>query len=290
MASVSTSKRPPEKPAATGTDPASPAPARPSEAQPGSVVVAFRGLAEKMPGSDPRRMAALQTELKYLKRALIKSAFGPLAQAGANLISISSAMPGAGKTFLTMQLGLSLALERDRRVLLIDADNARGSLTRLLGLRGQPGFYDVLHDPALDPAAAILPTDCPALRVMPAGKAYSDSVELVNSQRARAVAERLLAEDPHLLVLLDGPPLMVSPDASALAGLAGQVLMIVEAGETTEDDVQQALQLIDEEKPVGLVLNKIPNSRLLAYRGGYYYYGAPEPGDSRPGDGPAGHG
>lgn len=275
--------------AAAAASPESP-PAPAAAAQPRHQgVVAFRRIVEQQAGVDRRHFAALQSELKHLKRALIKAAFGPLSQPDAPLVNISSAMPGAGKTFLTMQLGLSLAQERDRRVLLVDADNARGSLTRALGLKGQPGFYDLLHDPSLSADELLCETDCPSLRLLPGGRNYEDSVELINSERARTVMRGLIAADPGLLVLIDGPPLLVSPDAAALTGLAGQVLMIVEAGQTTENDVEQALQLVDDDKPVGLVLNKIPNSRLLDYRSGYYYYYGSEPG-REPTPAQSGHG
>ena len=263
-------------PAAAPAAAAPPGPPPPAPPPAAPAPLAFRRTVEQQPGLERAHFNKLQSELKYLKRSVIKAAFSPLAEPDARTISLASAMPGAGKTFLALQLGYSLAQERDRRVVLVDGDNARSSLTRQLEVRQRPGFYDLLHDPALALGDVLLDTDCAGLRVIPSGNHCADAVELINSDRARSLLAALLAEDPGLLVLIDGPPLLVSPDALALSGLAGQVLMVVEAGHTSDHDLDQALDMLDENKPVGLVLNKIPDSRLLDYRGGdYYYYGDP---------------
>ncbi|HJW28048.1 MAG TPA: hypothetical protein VJ508_02235, partial [Saprospiraceae bacterium] len=60
-----------------------------------------------------------------------------------NLILITSALPGEGKTFTAFNLAMSIAFERDNTVLLVDTDLTRHSLTNLLGLNNAPGLTDV---------------------------------------------------------------------------------------------------------------------------------------------------
>lgn len=221
---------------------------------------------------DGQAEPGLVSQLRHLKRSVLKCAFGPLAEQRSNLVLVTSPLPGAGKTYLSANLGQILSIERDRSVLLLDADNTRATLTRALKLRDKPGFFDWLHDPALGFEDVVLETEQPGLRVLPTGKAYSDSLELLGSQRAIDVLAKIMAGAPNQLIVMDGPPLLATPDGAALAALAGQVLLVVEAGVTTEDTVAQSLKLLDTEKPIGLVLNKIPASRLLAATGAYYYY------------------
>lgn len=232
----------------------------------------FSRLADSGMLLDRAALPAMVGQLRHLKLAILKCAYGPLAEPGANVVMLSSPMPGAGKTWLAANLGQMLALERDRSILLIDADNTRGTLTRALKLKDHAGFYDLLHDESLPVESCTLATEYPGLSVLPTGGAYQDSLELLNSQRASELVDQLTRSDPNRLLLLDCPPLLATPDAAALSMLAGQILMVVEAGITSEDSLDQALALLDSQKPIGLVLNKIPNSRLLASSAGYYYY------------------
>ena len=220
---------------------------------------------------------ALRSELRLLKRAVLQCAFGPLADAGANVVMITSAMPGAGKTFLSANLTQAFAMERDRTTLLIDGDDTRSTMSRALGLHGIPGFFDVMHDPKLSFQTCTHTSDVPGLEFIPAGSRFDDSLELLTSNRAREVIQKLAAEDRNRLIVIDCPPLLGTPNAVALSALAGQILVVVEAGETTEPTIIQALELLDRDKPIGLVLNKVPRAPLLTLgHGGYYYYTAPD--------------
>lgn len=220
---------------------------------------------------------ASRSELRHLKRSILQCAFGPLADAGANVVMITSPMPGAGKTFLSANLAQALAMERDRTTLLIDADDTRATLSRALGLHGVPGFFDVMHDPKLPLEACLYGSDIPGLEFVPAGSRFDDSLELLTSNRARELINRLAHENRNRLVVIDCPPLLGTPNAVALSGLAGQILVVVEAGETSQPTITQALELLNRDKPIGLVLNKVPRAPLLKLaHGSYYYYAGPE--------------
>jgi Mrp family chromosome partitioning ATPase len=222
-------------------------------------------------GDDPRQLA----EIRHMKRSILRGAFSAIADGPSNVIAITSALPEAGKTYLAASLAQALTLERDRTALLIDGDDVRGTISKALGQVGEKGFFDVLHDRAVSPEDAILPTDMTGLSFMPCGGRFSDSLELLTSQRATEVVAAISRAEPNRLAIIDCPPLLGTPNGAALASLAGQVLVVVEAGVTDSTTLAKALELLSRDRPIALVINKVPRSGLLSSRvGSYYYYGA----------------
>jgi len=192
------------------------------------------------------------------------------------VIMVTSPLQGAGKTFVSGNLAHVLAMEKDREVLLVDTDNANPTLSRQLGLLGKPGLYDVLNDSSTTLKDAILRTDLPGLYVLPAGGTATDSLERLHSARCREAMAEIVTTHPGAMVILDSPPLLMTNEAPAVAALAGQYLLIVEAGVTPRSAVSKSVELLDQQKPIGLILNKAPG---FGEPGGYYYYYA-APGGS----------
>jgi receptor protein-tyrosine kinase len=219
-------------------------------------------------------------QFRRLKRPLLQCAFGPMAEPGTQIIMVTSPLQGAGKTFVASNLAHVLALEKDRTVLLVDTDNANPSLTRQLALVGRPGLYDAIHDSGMTLKDVVCQTDVPGLFVLPAGRPANDSLERLNSARCREVLAQGLANHPDGIIILDAPPLLMTNEAPAVAALAGQFLLVVEAGVTPKSTVIKALELLDEQKPIGLILNKAPGHGEL---GGYYGYGYGYPVQKGPG-------
>lgn len=238
------------------------------------LVVPFSGLARTGFLGPDTNEPGLLAELRHLKRSLLQGAFGALAEAGANVVMITSALPEAGKTFLSASLARAMVLERDRTTLLIDADDARSTLSRALGRHGQAGLFDLLHDATLAPESAVQATDLPGLSFMASGGQFADSLEMLTSKRAREVFTALAQADRNRLIIVDCPPLLATPNGSALAALSGQTLLVVEAGATDSATLGRAVELLNRERPIGLVLNKAPRSRLLSNGSSGYYYAA----------------
>ena len=126
---------------------------------------------------------------------------------------MASAMPGEGKTFTSINLALSMALEKDLSVLLVDADVAKPHISRTFGVEQEPGLLDLLKDESSRVESVILPTDVPNLCILPAGKQSDTATELLASQRMQIVANHLEATDPNRIVLIDSPPLLLTSDA-----------------------------------------------------------------------------
>jgi len=223
-----------------------------------------------LPPSHQERELAQQ--FRQIKRPLINNALGrgvaPLPQG--NLVMVASAVPGEGKTFTSLNLALSMRLEEDVTVLLVDGDVVNPRITRILGLENEPGLLDVVRDPGVSVGSAILATDVPGLAFLPAGRPDANPTELLASTRMRDVAALLGGHDATRLVLFDSAPLMLTTESHALAQVVGQILVVVRADQTPQHVVLDALETLGEGKPVSLVLNQ---SMKQPHAGYYYQYG-----------------
>ena len=215
------------------------------------------------------RQSVLAEEYRQLKRPLLINAFGNGDVANANIIMITSALQGDGKTFMTVNLGMSMAMEMDTTVLLVDGDVVRPALTLAMGLEGAPGLTDVL-DGKMTLKDVIVRTDVPKLWVLPAGQAHVQSAELLASERMREICKELAQRYSDRAILFDSPPILATSHASVISRLAGQVLVVAEAGKTPQSAIKEAVSHLDPAKIIGLALNKSPQPARGGYYGGLY--------------------
>lgn len=216
-------------------------------------------------------------EFRMIKRPLLKNAFGQgaaLVEKG-NLIMISSGFPNEGKTFTSINLALSIASELDHTVLLVDADVARPAVTSYFGIDKGPGLVDYLLGDQPDLSSLLIKTDIPKLTLLPAGKRHHHSTELLASESMRNLLDELSERYPDRVIIFDSPPLLVTTEASVLASLVGQIVIVVESEKTTQTALKEALSLLDPDKSIGLVLNKSRQPFGSEY-GMYYGYYAHE--------------
>jgi protein-tyrosine kinase len=203
---------------------------------------------------------------RQIKRPLIDKAFS--GGADMRLILVSSALPGDGKTFTSLNLALSIARERDVSVLLVDADAPKARISEVLGIRGERGLLDALADESLDVESLIVQTDVRGFEVLPAGKFVEAAPELLASARMDQIAARLGARNARGLVVFDSAPLLVSSEARALLRVPGQVALVVRVGVTPRQAALDAAAHVDKRKLQGLILNQA----TFAEAGGYYGY------------------
>jgi protein-tyrosine kinase len=206
---------------------------------------------------------------RQIKRPLVEKALaGP---AEMRLILISSALPGDGKTFTSINLALSMARERDISVLLVDADGPRARISEVLGIRTERGLLDALADETLDVESLIQRTDVRGLDILPAGRFIENATELLASARMSQIATRMAARNPRRLVLFDSAPLLVSSEARVLLRIPGQVVLVVRAGVTPRQAILEAVGHVDKTKLQGLILNQTPFQKGSSYYdyGGY---------------------
>jgi receptor protein-tyrosine kinase len=209
--------------------------------------------------------------MRHIKRQLLKnardgeSAAGRMAQ-----IMVTSALPGEGKTFFSINLAISMAAEVDRCVLLVDADVIHPTLFQRVGLQPGKGLQDLLANPDVDVSDLVLQTNVPKLSLLSAGTRNDRATELLASDSMEALLARLEKRYPQHVILFDAPPLLVTNEARVLATRVGQVVMVVEAAKTARNLVAQAFACVEHCPVVLSVLNKAPQSTApLGY--GYYY-------------------
>ena len=222
--------------------------------------------------SAPRSQIA--EEFRVIKRPILANAHGKGAAPvdNGNLIMVTSSVPGEGKSFNSINLAMSIAMELDNRVLLVDADVARPSILNLLGLPPAKGLMDVLLDQDVRLQDVMLRTNVEKLTLLPAGMPHKNATELLASSAMKALLVELAHRYSDRIIIFDSPPLMVTTEAPTLAQSMGQLVLVVEAGRTTHGMVKQALAKVQGCPVKMLVLNKARYARTDGYYG-YYGYG-----------------
>jgi receptor protein-tyrosine kinase len=215
-------------------------------------------------------------EFRIIKRPLIANAFGQGAARvkRGNLIMVTSSLPGEGKSFCAINLAISMAMEMDRTVLLIDADVAKPRIPEYLGIHADKGLLDVLQDKHLKLSDVMIKTDIAKLTILPAGRTYKRATELLASAAMTRLVEDIGNRYPDRIILFDSPPLLATSESSVLATHMGQIVMVVEAEKTSQEAVREALSHIQSCEVVGMLLNKTtPTPGADYYYGHYGSYG-----------------
>ncbi|MGH8769699.1 MAG: XrtA-associated tyrosine autokinase [Burkholderiales bacterium] len=207
-------------------------------------------------------------EFRIIKRPLIMNAFQGSAAAtrNRNLIMVTSSFPGEGKSFCSINLAISIAMEMDHRVLLVDADVAKPSLPGFLGLDADRGLLDVLLDSSLSLPEVMIKTNVEKLTVLPAGRGHRHATELLASEAMNRLLQDMASRYRDRIIIFDSPPLLATTESRVLAGRVGQILMVVESEKTTQEALRDALQQIQSCELISLLLNK-----SKAYSGADYY-------------------
>ncbi|MDD2868125.1 P-loop NTPase [Neomegalonema sp.] len=232
------------------------------------------------------RRSRLSEEIRLIKRRLIRrmtleeTARRPgqmrsrAPRGRQHVILFTSAKPSEGKSFVAVNLALSIILDEGLNVLLVDADAARPSLSKILGLKPNlKGLTDLLEEARhgrSDVSGRMLRTPDHPLTFIPAGEAVESATDLYGGDAMRSLMADLADRYSDRIILIDGPPLLASTEPVELARHAGQVVMVVDAERTTRKAVEAALDLLGPECNVNLVLNKATASGRLEQFGSYY--------------------
>jgi len=216
--------------------------------------------------------AQIDEEFRIIKRPLIKNAFNKGAGyiKHGNLIMVTSALAGEGKSFCAINLAISIAMEMDHTVLLVDADVARPSIPKYLGFTEHLGLLDILVDKNLDLADVIMRTSLEKLSILSAGNKNRQSTELLASQSMSNLLEDIAQRYSDRIVIFDSPPLLLTTESHVLATQMGQIVLVVEAESTPHNTVLEALRQIESCDVINLILNKSKSFDGTGHYGGYY--------------------
>lgn len=203
----------------------------------------------------------MEDGFRRIKRHILTNVYNPPETAKPddvpNLVMITSALPHEGKTFCSVNLAISIAMELDHTVLLVDCDTVRPSVLPALGLkRDLPGLMDVLANRRIGVDDVLHRTNIEKLSILPAGTPHRYATEMLASETMHALVRELAERYDDRIVIFDSPPLLVTSESAVLATHMSQVVLVVAAGQTTESAVSDALRRLEGCRQVGLLLNK----------------------------------
>lgn len=215
----------------------------------------------------------INEEYRVIKRKLINNAFGALSKTlkHPNLILVSSSRPGEGKTFSAVNLALSIALEQDKTVLLVDSDVLRPSVSKTLGIEHDIGLTDYLSSDNVQVSDILLSTNVERLKIITAGKPHHLSTELLASERMMMLVEEFASRYPDRIVIFDAPPLLGVNETAVMASMCGQAVVVVEENRSKLAEIEQAVALLPDDIAIGFVINKAHRNQGKGYGYGYYY-------------------
>jgi exopolysaccharide/PEP-CTERM locus tyrosine autokinase len=177
-------------------------------------------------------------------------------EASNNVLMLTSPGPGEGKTLTAINLAISISQGIDQTVFLVDADLRSPAIHRYLGLPSGPGLVDHLTDGIPVSDLLIHPQGLGRLVLLRAGKSIDQASELINSPLMADLISELRHNYPDRYVIFDFPPLLSYADALAFAPLMDGIIVVVAAGQTSRDDIDHCLDMLNKFNVLGIVLNK----------------------------------
>ena len=198
-------------------------------------------------------------------------------QGARNVLMVTSARPGEGKSFTALNLAGSIAQNGTDAVLLVDVDPKVKPLSDQLGLGDAQGFLDLVSDPSLRPEDLLRVTAIPNLAVMPVGTRLGGAAQTTGGTASMRpiipTITRLARRFPKHLIMLDAPPCLSTSDPHTLAPHVGQVVLVVEAERTQRSEVEAAIDLIRVCPSITMLLNKVRMTTSHTF-GAYDYFGS----------------
>jgi capsular exopolysaccharide synthesis family protein len=209
---------------------------------------------------------SIASEQYKILREQIKRLRGEL---GIRHFSITSPVKRDGKTTVAVNLAAALSLDYEEKVLLIDGDLRDPSIHRYFNIPESPGLADYLaSSESMKLENLVCESRVPGLHILPAGKPSHFASELLAKERMKQVLKEAQAEFPGHHIIIDGPPILSTPDPLVIARHVDGVLLVVRAGKTPRDYLTKALQSLNSNKIMGVVLNGAD----LGMSSKYYYY------------------
>ncbi|MFC1830687.1 polysaccharide biosynthesis tyrosine autokinase [Thermodesulfobacteriota bacterium] len=189
-------------------------------------------------------------------------------------VIVLSAAASEGKSFITANLGISLAQSLNQYCLMVDCDLRRPTLSALFGLENNFGLADCLQEERnLD--ELLIGTSLATLSVLPSGKPPSNPAELLGSSRMRSLVIELSDRYADRIILFDCPPTLAASETLVLANQMDAVIVVVREGGAKKAQIQKLIDSIDSDRLLGIVFNghttNIIERRLIDTYSGYYY-------------------
>lgn len=192
-----------------------------------------------------------------------------LEAASQKVVAITSPRSGCGKTVMAINLAMSIARQIEQGVLLVDLDLRKPQIARYLGLQPSAGIGDIIAGTCTPSEAMLVPDLCGhRLTVVATPNAVSNPTEQIVSSNMLTIMSGLRKDPRYRIIMFDLPPMLASDDFLAFLPQVDAALLVASAGETTVHDIAECERLIDPDKLLGCVLNKVAESEAS-----HHYYG-----------------
>ena len=188
-------------------------------------------------------------------------------------IMVASSVPKEGKSFLTANLGISIANGMDQHCLLVDCDLRHPTLARSLGIETKYGLVNYLRD-QVDLAGLIVKTSIPKLSILPSGNKPNNPAELLSSSRMHTFIKEVSNRYEDRVIIFDSPPMLMAAESLVLAGQVDAIILVVRRGRAKKHEVEKFITTVDKNKILGIVFNDhisnyLDKSVVEAYGYGY---------------------
>jgi len=186
-----------------------------------------------------------------------------------NSFAITSATLGAGKTFISVNLAIAIAMEGNQSVLLVDADLKRPAVSNYLDLRLEAGLFDYLNgDISLEDI--LINPGIERLVILPGRNSNTNTSELISSRKMVDLIKEIKSRYESRIIIFDLPPLFAADDALLFMPHIDAALLVVEDGKNTSDELQHSMHILEQTNLLGLVVNK-SRQPVPSYQYGYGY-------------------
>jgi capsular exopolysaccharide synthesis family protein len=179
----------------------------------------------------------------------------PMREHGWRTLGIVGPTAGVGKTTISANLAMSIAMDENQTVLLVDLDLRRPRLAQYFGVEPRLGLADYLEDRASVEDILVNP-GVERLVLLPSCGSRANSSELIASAKMRALFDEVRGRYESRIVIFDMPPLLVSSDSLLFLPRFDAVVMVVEDGASTRDQLVQSREMLGSANLLGWVLNK----------------------------------
>ncbi len=216
-------------------------------------------------------------------RKLRTCLYRPALQNPPKTILVTSAFSGEGKSLIAINLAISIAIELHSHSLLVDCDLRNPSLSRWFGMQKAKGLSDYLLGQD-ELTGLLVKTQVDKLSILCGGSSQENPVELIGCKRMEALVQELKSRYEDRYIILDSSPVLATTEPNVLDKMVDGILLVIRAGVTPRESIHQAVNLIEKDKIIGVVLNDM-DFKSAALHSRYfgthrYYYN--DSGDNQP--------
>jgi capsular exopolysaccharide synthesis family protein len=184
-----------------------------------------------------------------------------------NTLAITSPGKNTGNSLTAANLAISISMELNRSVLLVDANFQNSSICKLFGIEAETGLSDyLLQDIPIN--EMLINPGMDRLVILPAGKEMVNSTEMLRSPKMIRLVDELKNRYPTRIIIFDMPPLLSQADALGFSPYVDCVLLVIDEGHTKTDELKQAATLLKDLNVLGTVLNKAGDNKIKYQKAG----------------------